>query len=292
MSGLKELKIRINSVTSTGKITKAMQLVAASKLRKAGEAATVSRPFFRHTLKVLGNLTANYKEVENNKFLSDDGNNNYVLFVLTSDKGLCGGFNSSIIKKTLKRVKELQADKKKVSIVCVGKKSVAQISSSPYRDLIIKTFTDNKKAQIEFAKELRDYAIELVKNSGYNKCEFIYNKFISPLIQEPENMQIIPFNVNDVAAKFDVKFCQSEFTYEPRINKLLDIVIPKALLGIIRHFLLESFASEQASRMTAMDSANKNASEMIEKLTLVLNRSRQALITKELIEIISGAEAV
>ncbi len=295
MSSLKELRNRIKTITSTGKITKAMKLVAASKLRKAGEAAISSNPYFEHILKVLGNISTNYKEIENNIFLSDtnpEAPKKHLLVVLTSDRGLCGSFNSSMVRMAIRRVKELENAGCEVKIVCVGRKAVAQMQSSYYSKLVVKEFENIKTNDMAFAKELQQYLIENLYENEFDKCEFIYNKYVSALVQKPENVQIIPFSIDKITNKFDIKPYNGELIYEPKIEKLLDLLMPKAILGIIRHFLLESYASEQAARMNAMDNASKNAADMMEKMTLVLNRSRQALITRELIEIISGAESV
>jgi F-type H+-transporting ATPase subunit gamma len=295
LSSLKELRNRIKTITSTGKITKAMKLVAASKLRKAGEAAIASGPYFEHILKVLGNISANYKEVENNVFLSDvnsEAPKRHLIIVLTSDRGLCGSFNSSMVRMAIRRVRELESAGNEAEIVCVGKKSAAQMQSSYYAKLVVKEFENIKTNDLAFAKELQEYIIENLYEDEFDRCEFIYNKYVSALVQKPENVQIIPFSIDKITNKFDIKPYNGEFIYEPKIEKLLDILMPKAILGIIRHFLLESYASEQAARMNSMDNASKNAADMMEKMTLVLNRSRQALITRELVEIISGAESV
>ena len=295
MSNLKELRSRIKTIASTGKITKAMKLVAASKLRKAGETAIASNPYFEHVVKVLGNISANYKEVENNIFLSDknfDEGHKYLIVILTSDRGLCGSFNSSMVRMAIRRVKELELLGHHPLVVCVGKKAIAQMQSSYYAKLVVKTFEGSNQNDMNFAKELQEYIIAELLAGKFNRCEFIYNKYVSALVQKPENAQIIPFSIDRISNKFNIKAYSGEFIYEPKIEKLLDLLMPKAILGIIRHFLLESYASEQAARMNAMDNASKNAADMMERMTLILNRSRQALITKELVEIISGSEAI
>ncbi len=295
MSGLKDLRRRIKTIASTGKITKAMKLVAASKLRKAGESALSSKPYFEHILKVLGNISVNYKEVESNLFLCEKNSEKkqkYLIVVLTSDRGLCGSFNSSMVKMAIRRVKELESLGHEAEIVCVGKKSVSQMQSSYYSKLVIKEFENIKQNDASFAKELQEYIISNLYEGEFDRCEFIYNKYISALVQEPKNAQIIPFSIDKISHQFDIKPYNGEFIYEPQIEELLDLLMPKAILGIIRHFLLESYASEQAARMNAMDNASKNAADMMDKLTLILNRSRQSLITKELVEIISGAESI
>lgn len=295
MPGLKELRNRIKTITSTRKITKAMKLVAASKLRKAGEEVSCSTPYFKHLLKVLCNISMNYPPLEYNLFLNNKNNKDrkrYLLIAITSDRGLCGSFNSAIVKSTMKRAKELESLGHEIKIVCVGRKISSQIQSSYYGKLVVKEFENVKHNSLEFARELQQYIISSLYDEEFDVCEFIYTKYISALIQKPDNMQIIPFSTEYISNVFNIKAYNGEYIYEPRVENLIDLIMPKAILSIIRHFLLESYASEQSARMNAMDNATKNASEMMEKLTLILNRSRQTLITKELIEIISGAESL
>lgn len=292
MSGLKSLRNRIKTVKSTQKITRAMKVVSASKLRKAALQADVSFEYFKDMIRILYNLTHAYDGDCKNSLLfgKSDQPKNYLLVFIASDRGLCGGLNPQVARKVRKRVSELKAANKSFKILCIGKKSV---------DLLRKDFADNicgeffvfSRSLSEVASEVTNYIIREYNNDEFDVCEIFYNHYKNALLQEPNIYQFIPFDNSSLG------WCNNEplvgqFLYDPGLLNLIDEIMPVVLERFFECLLMDNFASEQAARMTAMDSATKNAESMIENLTLLLNRSRQAMITKELIEIISGAEAV
>ncbi len=292
MASLKELRNRIKSVKATQKITKAMKMVAASKLRRAREQAENSRPYATSLERMLQTLAGNLPANSGQKLLVGNGrDNSYLLIVASGDRGLCGGFNSGIVKLARRRVAELQAAGKEVAIITIGRKAGEQVRTT-HSSLVIDRIEDlsRKKLAYDDAAEIGGRVSRLFDEGRFDVAEIIYSRFKSVILQLPTVKQIIPLPI-------DVKDKQSEahkpaYLFEPNEEAILADILPKNLNMQVYSALLENAASEQGARMSAMDNATRNAGEMIKKVSLVYNRNRQATITKELIEIISGAEAV
>ncbi len=291
MSTLKQLRLRITGVKSTQKITKTMKMVAASKLVKAQDQKDHAKPYadkMFHVVSQLVNSSSLGDEVSS--LLTGNGKNNVHLIVaISSDRGLCGGFNGSIAKMVKKQIKTLQAQDKKFKILCVGKKSFDQIKSL-YRDDVIDVLPgySSKKLHYADAKNLATKIITLFNQNEFDVCSVVYSEFKNALKQEVRVKQIIP-SCGDDSSQAGVNYL---YEYEPKEDKLLQQLLPLNIAVQIYYILLESIASEHGARMTAMDSATNNANDMIARLTLLYNRSRQASITRELIEIISSAEVL
>lgn len=293
MPSLKELKTRIGSVKSTQKITKAKQMVAAAKLRRAEERATQARPYTERMEAVLANLAASAKDDPNApKLLSGTGNDEtHLLIVATADKGLCGGFNSSIVRLAREHITRLQSGGKKVKIATVGRKGNDQLKRL-YGDLIVwKTnFVEIKQIGFSEAHDIAERVLGMFEKEEFDVATLFYGKFKNVVSQVPTAQQIIPAIAPEGVETPDLK--GAVYEYEPDEQEILEALLPRYVGVQIYRALLENVASEQAASMTAMDNATRNAGEMIDKLTLQYNRARQAQITKELIEIISGAEAL
>ena len=292
MPSLDDLKKRIKSVKSTQKITKAMKMVAAAKLRKAQENAEKGRPYSQKMQNIILNLTKSINDPQNApKLLIGTGDDKkYLCVVLTADRGLCGGFNSNICKLAKINFKKILGEDKTLKIITVGSKGLDQIKRE-YGKYVIKKFSFKEKKQISFneAKIVGDEIISLFNQNEFDKCILFYNNFKNVITQIPQAQQIIPAE-NNSSDKTDEKTHSYEF--EPDEDEILEDLLPKNISTQIFKALLENAASEQGSRMTAMDNATRNAGDLVEKLTINYNRSRQASITKELIEIISGAESL
>ena len=292
MPSLDDLKKRIKSVKSTQKITKAMKMVAAAKLRKAQENAEKGRPYSQKMQNIILNLTRSINDPENApKLLVGTGKDDtYLCVVLTADRGLCGGFNSNICKLAKNNFKSLLEKGKKLKIIAVGSKGIDQIKRE-YGKHIIKEFSFKEKKQITFieAEIIGKEIINLFKNNDFDKCILFYNNFKNVITQIPQAQQIIPVK-NDTSNTLKEDVLSYEF--EPEEDEILEDLLPKNISTQVFKAFLENAASEQGSRMTAMDNATRNAGELVDKLTINYNRSRQASITKELIEIISGAESL
>ncbi len=292
MPSLDDLKKRIKSVKSTQKITKAMKMVAAAKLRKAQENAEKGRPYSQKMQNIILNLTNSINDPENApKLLVGTGNDKtYLCVVLTADKGLCGGFNSNICKLAKKNFKKILKENKELKIITVGSKGLDQIRRE-YGKYIIKKFSFKNKKQITFneAEIIGNEIINLFNNNEFDKCILFYNNFKNVITQIPQAQQIIPAEKKPFTDK-DNEIPSYEF--EPDEDEILEDLLPKNISTQIFKAFLENAASEQGSRMTAMDNATRNAGDLVDKLTINYNRSRQASITKELIEIISGAESL
>ena len=292
MPSLKDLKVRINSVKSTQKITKAMKMVAAAKLRRAREAAENARPFAERMERMVSSLATGVADPENApKLLVGNGVDKVQLIVVaTADRGLCGGFNSTIVRASRITIRKLLAEGKTVKLLTVGKKGREQLKTE-FGHLMIDKFEDIAKGgRLGFgiAQDVAARILELYNAGEFDVCRIIYNHFKSPIVQVVTQQQLIPLPLPAAdAVKSD-----SAYEYEPDEETILEDLLPRNLAVQVFKALLENAASEQGSRMTAMDNATRNAGDMINKLTLQYNRSRQASITKELIEIISGAEAV
>ena len=292
MPSLDDLKKRIKSVKSTQKITKAMKMVAAAKLRKAQENAEKGRPYSQKMQNIILNLTKSVNDSQNApKLLVGTGKDEtYLCLVLTADRGLCGGFNSNICKLAKTNFKKILGQGKKLKIVTVGAKGLDQIRRE-YGEFIIKKFSFKDKKQITFneAQIIGSEIIDLFKKNEFDKCILFYNNFKNIITQIPQAQQIIPVEQN-LTNKSNEDSLSYEF--EPEEDEILEELLPKNISTQIFKAFLENAASEQGSRMTAMDNATRNAGELVDKLTINYNRSRQASITKELIEIISGAESL
>ena len=292
MPSLDDLKKRIKSVKSTQKITKAMKMVAAAKLKKAQENAEKGRPYSKKLQNIILNLTKSITEDSNApKLLIGTGKDKvYLCVVITADRGLCGGFNSNICKLAKSHFKNILKEGKELKIITVGSKGHDQIKSE-YGEYIIdkKSFKDKKKITFNEANEIGKKVIQLYEQEQFDKCFVFYNNFKNVITQIPQAEQIIPTFV-----KKEVKDENQVFTYEfePDEDEILEDLLPKNVSVQIFKAFLENAASEQGSRMTAMDNATRNAGDLVDKLTINYNRSRQASITKELIEIISGAESL
>ena len=294
MPSLDDLKKRIKSVKSTQKITKAMKMVAAAKLRKAQESAEKGRPYSKKMQNIILNLTKSINNPENApKLLVGTGNDQiYLCVVMTADRGLCGGFNSNICKLAKKYFKKLLSEGKKIKIIAVGSKGLDQIKRD-YGQYIIKKFSFKEKKQISFkeADIVGREIIELFNKKEFDKCVIFYNNFKNVITQIPQAQQIIPTELADLKDG-DKNQEQISYEFEPDEDEILEDLLPKNISTQVFKAFLENAASEQGSRMTAMDNATRNAGDLVDKLTINYNRSRQASITKELIEIISGAESL
>ena len=298
MPSLKDFRTRIASVKSTRKITSAMKMVAASKLRRAQQQAEASRPYASKMAEMLSRLVSNITVGDDSPFLlggtgKDDV---HLLVVVTADRGLCGGFNAFVNRLARQKIRELLDAGKQVKLVCVGRKGRDSLKRD-YAGLIIRTFEGLGRKRLSFAdaEEVADYIRELGASGDFDVCTILYNRFKSVISQIPTAQQIIPLpapepKADEAAAEEGAAKAACEF--EPEEDELLASLLPRNLSVQIFSSLLDSAAGEQAARMTAMDNATRNAGDMIAKLTLRYNRARQAYITKELIEIISGAEAV
>lgn len=293
MPNLKELKNRISSVKSTRKITSAMKMVAASKLRRAQDLAESSRVYADSLSFILSSLAGNTKNSSDlPEILTGRENSKISLLIInSSDRGLCGGFNSNLFRNAKNWISEQQEKGKSVKIITVGKKA-----SSFYRktDLdVIANFDDlnSNDKQLQVSEEIKNKIMELFENNEIDEVSILFNKFISVIAQEPTYQSLIPLS-NDEADEEMTDTSNAVFEFEPDKNELLEYLVPRNFLTQIYRSVLESSASEHAARMTSMDNATRNAGDMIDGLTLTYNRTRQAFITKELIEIISGAEAV
>ena len=292
MPSLDDLKKRIKSVKSTQKITKAMKMVAAAKLKKAQENAEKGRPYSEKLQNIILNLTKSISDDTNApKLLAGNGKDKvYLCVVITADRGLCGGFNSNICKLAKSHFKNILKSGKTLKIITVGSKGHDQIKSE-YGEYIIdkKSFKEKKQISFKEANEIGKKVIELYEQEQFDKCFIFYNNFKNVITQIPRAEQIIPTYIKkDGKAKENMLF----YEFEPDEDEILEDLLPKNVSVQIFKAFLENAASEQGSRMTAMDNATRNAGELVDKLTINYNRSRQASITKELIEIISGAESL
>ena len=290
MASLKDLKTRINSVKSTQKITAAMKLVAAAKLRRAQEAAEAGRPYADRMRRVVAALAAKANADSAPALLVGNGKSaTHLLIVISADRGLCGGFNGSITRQTRAEVARLRGAGKTVKLLMVGRKSGDALRRE-LGDSYIDRIEGMQGTSVAYAgvAELADKVRVGFEAGDFDVVSMIYNKFVSAITQEVNVTQLIPAEVAEIADDDG----GVSYEYEPEEDELLASLLPRSLTTQIYSALLESSAAELAARMTAMDNATRNAGDLIDNLTLVYNRTRQATITKELIEIISGAEAV
>ncbi|KIN70768.1 ATP synthase gamma chain [Sulfitobacter noctilucae] len=292
MANLKVLKNRIASVKSTRKITKAMQMVAAAKLRRAQEAAEMSRPYTERFNAVMAGLAASVGGSDSApKLLSGTGSDNVnLLVVMTSERGLCGGFNTNIVKKAKTHIQKLLAAGKEVKILTVGKKGRDQLKRD-YADHLVGhvDLTDVKRLSYADAQGIARDVLGRFDAGEFDVATLFYAEFVNVVSQIPQAKQIIPASFEEGETDGGAT---TLFDYEPSEEAILADLLPRGVATAIFSGLLENAASEQGARMSAMDNATRNAGEMIENLTIEYNRSRQAVITNELIEIISGAEAL
>ena len=296
MPTLKEIKTQINSVGSTKKITSAMKMVAASKLRRSQEKAEAARPYSERLEKMLSSLASSGTSGEGViQLLTGTGKDErYLVVPVTADRGLCGGFNSSINRDTVKFVASLEAEGKSVNLLTVGKKS-RDFFNRIMKEKIVQSFADLGSSGVDYniALEISNKIQSMYFDNQFDKCIIVYNKFKSIISQEVTHQQLIPLDIksSDQQSEEQAKD-NSIYDYEPDEETILKDLLPKNVSIQIFKVLLESNAGEQGARMAAMDNATRNAGEMIDNLTLIYNRTRQAVITRELIEIISGAESV
>ncbi len=303
MPSLRDYRDRIKSVKSTRKITSAMKMVAASKLRRAQEQAEKSQPYAKAMGDMLSRLASNIIiSSASPRLLAGSGEDNkYLLVVVTADRGLCGGFNSNIVRDTRMKIKELEAQGKEVSLICAGRKGY-DLLRREHGSKILHVFREifgKNRVEYSQAHKIASFILDKFEAGEFDKCIIIYNSFKSVLVQTPVAPQLIPFECesdptedakeSDEASSLGAK---SPYDFEPAEEEILSKLLPRNVGVQIYRALLDSAAGEQAARMTAMDNATRNAGEMIDDLTLQYNRARQAYITKELIEIISGAEAI
>jgi len=291
MASLDDLRKRIVSVKSTQKITKAMKMVAAAKLRKAQESAEKGRPYSEKMQNIILNLTESISDPANApKLLVGTGKEQVQLcIVMTSDRGLCGGFNSNICRLAKNYFLKILKEGKELKIITVGSKGHDQLKREYGKYIISKlSFKDKKKISFVEADEVGKIIIDLFNKNEFDKCILFYNNFKNVITQIPQAQQIIPSEKKESSKKNDDVF----YEFEPDEDEILEDLLPKNISTQVFKAFLENSASEQGSRMTAMDNATRNAGDLVNKLTIVYNRSRQASITKELIEIISGAESL
>jgi len=291
MPSLDDLKKRISSVKSTQKITKAMKMVAAAKLRKAQESAEKGRPFSEKMNNIILNLSNSIPDKENaSKFLVGTGKDEiHLCVVITADRGLCGGFNTNICRKARSYFEKTLKEGKTLKIFTVGSKGHDQLKRTYGKYIVEKmNFKGFKRITYKEADDIGKKIIKLFNESQFDICKIFYNKFKNVITQIPQAQQIIPIKEENK----EIKVSENFYEFEPEENEILDDLLPRNISTQIFKAILENAASEQGSRMTAMDNATRNAGELVDKLTITYNRSRQAAITKELIEIISGAESL
>ncbi|AZL15688.1 ATP synthase F1 subunit gamma [Rickettsiales endosymbiont of Stachyamoeba lipophora] len=294
MTSLKALKVRIKSVKSTQKITQAMKMVAASKLRKARTKLECSLPYFNNLKSITNNILPSVDFEEMNDFLKlalkGNSDKKYLIIITSSDRGLCGSFNVNIFKAAKKYIQDIEQLGKNYDIVTIGNKAFDHFKVS-HKHKIFTSFSDITKQSLSFdtAKKIADELLNTVLQGAYDHIMIVYSNFKSILSQETHIKQLFPI---DIAPNTALPDTAVSYEFEPSPSVILEKILYKNLISQIYHCLLENAASEQGSRMNAMDNATRNASEMINQLSLVYNRTRQSIITKELIEIISGAEAI
>jgi len=298
MPSLKDLRVRIDSVKSTQKITSAMKMVAAAKLRRAQESAEAARPYAQRMERMLGSLAGSLGGTEGAPMLlaGTGAEETHLLVAFTANRGLCGGFNGSIVRRVRDMAHQLKASGKTVKILCVGRKG-HDVLKREFRDDIIVSIDDVGKRHVEYheAVAVAGKVTELFDAGEFDVCTIVFNRFQSAMTQIVTPQQLIPFVPAEDDGEKDEKPAdgpQAVYIFEPEEEVILENLLPRNLAVQIFQALLESAASEHGARMTAMDNATRNAGDMIDNLTLTYNRTRQAFITKELIEIISGAEAL
>ena len=292
MPSLDDLRKRISSVKSTQKITKAMKMVAAAKLRKAQENAEKGRPYSEKMKNIINNLANSIIEKETApKLITGTGQDKtYLCVLMTADRGLCGGFNTNICRLAKTNFQKILKEGKTLKIITVGTKGLDQIKRDYGKYVIQKlSFKERKKISFQEAEEVGKIILDLFHKNEFDKCVLFYNNFKNVITQIPQAQQIIPAKKEKSSSESTIN---DFYDFEPEEDEILENLLPKNISTQIFKAFLENAASEQGSRMTAMDNATRNAGELVEKLTINYNRTRQASITKELIEIISGAESL
>ena len=292
MPSLDDLKKRIYSVKSTQKITKAMKMVAAAKLRRAQESAEKGRPFSERMNNIILNLSSSITDKDNaSKFLVGTGKDNvHLCVVITADRGLCGGFNTNICRKAKNYFEKIIKEGKTLKIFTVGSKGHDQLKRVYGGYIVDKVnFKGYKRISYKEAEEVGKKIIKLFNDGEFDVCKIFYNKFKNVITQIPQQQKIIP--IQKLESEKEKKI-ENSYEFEPEEHEILENLLPRNISTQIFKAFLENAASEQGSRMTAMDNATRNAGDLVDKLTITYNRSRQAAITKELIEIISGAESL
>ena len=294
MPSLKDLRNRIASVKATRKITKAMQMVAAAKLRRAQEAATAARPYAERMDRLLANLNKRANKANAPRLLVGTGKDDvHLLIVMTAERGLCGGFNANIAKLARQDAQRLMAAGKTVKILCVGRKGADNLRRSYGRQIIDRVdLRGLKQIGFDAAAGIAEKVLTMFAAGEFDVATLYFSEFRSVITQKPTALQLIPAKLAAPDGEAAAGRAEAIYEYEPEENEILSDLLPRNIASQIFRGLLENAASEQGARMSAMDSATRNAGEMIDKLTLRYNRQRQANITKELIEIISGAEAL
>ncbi|PWB94020.1 F0F1 ATP synthase subunit gamma [Methylosinus sporium] len=293
MPSLKDLRNRISSVKATQKITKAMQMVAAAKLRRAQAAAEAARPYAERIEKVLANLAGGVSTGAPVLLSGNGRDETHLLVVATAERGLCGAFNSSIVRLAREHIQRLQGQGKTVKILCVGKKGYDQLRRN-YEKNIIELVELRGVRQIGFDQgdAIGRKVIDLFERGEFDVATLFFSRFKSVIQQFPTALQLIPAQISANENEAAAGGALATYEYEPGQDEILATLLPRNISVQIFRALLENAASEQGARMSAMDNATRNAGDMIKKQTTLYNRSRQAIITKELIEIISGAEAL
>ncbi|MCG8355245.1 MAG: F0F1 ATP synthase subunit gamma [Kiloniellales bacterium] len=297
MPSLKDLRIRIASVKATQKITSAMKMVAAAKLRRAQEQAEASRPYAQRMARMLGSLAAaQADQVGAPPLLVGSGKNDvHLVVVATADRGLCGGFNSNIVRESRRILNRLREEGKSFKILCVGRKGRDQLRGQ-YSSAIIETIEDVAKPALGFdkASAISARILEMFEAGEFDVCQIVFAEFKSAMTQVVTTQQLIPFEIPEPDGEGELGETPqgASYDYEPDESEILAALLPQNVAVQIFKVLLENNAGEHGARMTAMDSATRNAGDMINRLTLIYNRTRQAAITRELIEIISAKEAM
>jgi len=292
MATLRDIRDRIGSVKNTRKITRAMKLVAGAKLARATQAAMAAKPYQDTLTRVLGRVVEAAGDVEHALLTRPENENDVLVIALSADRGLCGNFNSSINKATLTHIRELQDQGKNVRVICYGKKIWEFLKNRPNMVIASYTVDLDPNDYPAIANDLADKLVGELLDNGFSQCFLSYNEYISVMVQEARFDQVLPMQIDTDAEAEEQEAGATEYLYEPDGQEILGRLLPMALRGRILQAFLETQAGEQAKRMTAMDAATRNASDLIDSLTLDYNRARQAAITKELIEIVSGAEAL
>ncbi len=298
MPSLRDYRDRIVSVKSTRKITSAMKMVAASKLKRAQDQAESSQPYAQSMADMMARVAKNVvvSDASSKLLVGTGAQQKHLIVMVTADRGLCGGFNSNLSKAALVKIRALQSEGKDVSVVCVGRKG-RDIIRRTHKSAIEQEFIGmlgSNRVEFSEANKITEYILEQFEAGHFDVCHLVYNEFVSVLTQKPQVHQLIPFALPEIEedAAPEEEGLISPYAFEPEEEQILNALLPRNIGVQIFRALLDSAAGEHAARMTAMDNATRNAGDMINDLTLAYNRARQAYITKELIEIISGAEAL
>jgi F-type H+-transporting ATPase subunit gamma len=295
MASLKDMRNRISSVKATQKITKAMQMVAAAKLRKAQEAAAAARPYAEKMDEVLANLNARVpnKETASPLLVGTGQDDVHLIIVATADRGLCGAFNANIAKKAREIARPLISEGKDVKFLCVGTKGYEALKRDQAQRIVdVIEMKSVKRVGFDDAHDVAKRVLGMFDNGEFDVCTLVFAEFVNTLTQKPKAMQLIPASLPEEEEAGESSGPHADYIFEPDEEDILRDLLPRNIATQIFRALLENAAGEQGARMTAMDNATRNAGELIDKLTLTYNRLRQDQITKELIEIVSGAEAI